>query len=315
MKRITMIRLVAILVALALAVPLMAQNSEPATEAAEDLDLYGVAELLQQAESLEDFENKLNDQATEVNNLDLNGDQQVDYIAVIEESEGDTHVAILRALLGENESQDVASVEMEKVSSDEIAVQIVGDEELYGADYIVEPSGQSASAWQTIGGGAQRVGSYLRGLVQSPTMVSVSPGTLMMAGGVVVVRVGAWPVLGVVFRPGNRIWRSPFRWGFYPRVWRPWRPVARSTYRARHARWSHARWNRTKVRHSSRARTMTRTHRKTTTMSRHTPRTAAGPNTGPNTGPKTAAPATRKAPATQQKKAPPKKKSPPPLYP
>ncbi len=46
---------------------------------------------------MEDFENKLNDKANEVNNLDLNSDDQVDYIGIVEEVEGDTHVLILRA--------------------------------------------------------------------------------------------------------------------------------------------------------------------------------------------------------------------------
>ena len=143
-------------------------DEESATEAAEDLDLYGVAELLQRSESLEDFEKRLNLESNEVNNLDLNGDDQVDYITVVEEAEGDTHVAILRVPLGEYEYQDVASVELEKVSSDAIAVQIVGDEEIYGPDYIIEPAETSASAWPIFESTANRVAADLRTLTASP---------------------------------------------------------------------------------------------------------------------------------------------------
>jgi hypothetical protein len=85
---------------------LLAQDAEPATEAAEDLDLYGVAELLKESESIEDFEKRLNQESNEVNNLDLNSDDQVDYITVVEEVEGDTHVAILRVPLGERSSSN-----------------------------------------------------------------------------------------------------------------------------------------------------------------------------------------------------------------
>jgi hypothetical protein len=109
--------------AAAVAAPVLhAQDTEPATEAAKGLDLYGVAELLRESESIEDFEKRLNQESNGVNNLDLNGDDQVDYITVYEEAEGDTHVAILRVPLGENEYQDVASVDLEKVSGDEVAV-------------------------------------------------------------------------------------------------------------------------------------------------------------------------------------------------
>jgi hypothetical protein len=261
---------------------LLAQDAEPATEAAENLDLYGVAELLKDSESLEDFEKRLNQESNEVNNLDLNDDDQVDYIAVVEEVEGDTHVAILRVPLGENEYQDVASVELEKVSSEEIAVQIVGDEELYGPDYIIEPAETSASAWPIFESTADRVATFLRDLSPSQVAASLGPSNALMAGGVVVtIRVGAWPLLRAVFGPGYRPWRSPYRWAHWPPWWRPWRPVARSVYRSRHARWSHARWHRTTVRHSHRARNIYHTQRKTTHLAKHTPR-APGPAPAPH---------------------------------
>lgn len=272
MNHIKKIELVFMLGVLLISPSLSAQDAEPATEAAQDLDLYGVAELLKGSESLEDFEKRLNQESSEVNNLDLNGDGQVDYIAVVEEVEGDTHVAILRVPLGENEYQDVASVELEKVSGDEIAVQIVGDEELYGPDYIIEPAETSASTWPIFESTADRAAAFLRDLSPSQVVASLGPSNALMAGGVVVtIRVGAWPLLRAVFGPGYRPWRSPYRWGIWPPWWRPWRPVARSVYRSRHARWAHGRWHRTNVRHSYRARNIYHTHRKTTHLSKHAP--------------------------------------------
>jgi hypothetical protein len=278
---------------IAVAPTLSAQDTDPATEAAEDLDLYGVAELLKASESLEDFEKRLNQESNEVNNLDLNGDDRVDYITVIEEVEGDTHVAILRVPLGENEYQDVASVELEKVSGDEIAVQIVGDDELYGPDYIIEPAETSASAWPIFKSTADRVAAFLHGLSPSRVAASLGPSSVLMTGGVVVtIRVGAWPLLRMVFGPGYRPWRSPYRWGIWPPWWRPWRPVARSVYRSRHARWAHGRWHRTKVRHSHRARNIYHTQRRTTHLAKHSP---GSPGPGP-------APHAKKPPAAKKKK-------------
>jgi hypothetical protein len=305
-------KLAFIIVAAALAgsPALLAQDAEPATEAAENLDLYGVAELLKASESLEDFEKRLNQESNEVNNLDLNGDDQVDYITVIEEVAGDTHVAILRVPLGEDEYQDVASVELEKASNDEIAVQIVGDEELYGPDYIIEPAETSASAWPIFESTADRVATFLRSLSPHQVTASLGPTNTLMAGGVVVtVRVGAWPLLRVMFGPGYRPWRSPYRWGVWPPWWRPWRPVASSIYRSRHARWAHGRWHRTKVRHSHRARNIYHTQRRSTHLAKHSPG-APGPVPVPHVG---GPPAAKKPVTTQQQKPPAKKKKKAPI--
>ena len=83
------------------------------------------------------------------------------------------------------------------------------------------------------------------------------------------VRVSAWPVLRVVFAPGYRPWRSPHRWGFYPRAWHPWRPVTIGVYRGRTARWAHRGFHRTKVRRSAHGRNIYHNHRKTSAVSKH----------------------------------------------
>jgi hypothetical protein len=121
----------------------------PTTEAGENLDLMAVLEIFNTSETLEDFEKKLNDEGTEVNNIDLNEDGEVDYIRVVEYVEENTHVIVLQAVIGEDQYQDVASIVLEKSDQGDISVQAVGDEEIYGEDYIIE-SEDEAEAQTTV---------------------------------------------------------------------------------------------------------------------------------------------------------------------
>ena len=50
--------------------------------AGDNLDLYAVLDLFQQSKTIEDFEKSLNEEKSGINNLDLNLDQQVDFIKV-----------------------------------------------------------------------------------------------------------------------------------------------------------------------------------------------------------------------------------------
>jgi len=84
-----------------------------------------------------------------VNNLDLNDDGQVDFIRVVEEMSDDTHVIILQVPLGEDEFQDVATIEIEK-SGDNYNMQVHGNEIIYGVDYYVVPSYVYIHTWPII---------------------------------------------------------------------------------------------------------------------------------------------------------------------
>jgi hypothetical protein len=106
----------------------------------EDLDLHAVIELFKQSESIEEFEQKLNDPDAGVNNLDLNQDGEVDFIRVMEYAEGDAHVFVLQAALGEDTYQDVARVMVEKIQGDEVVAEVQGDEALYGEGYVIAPT-------------------------------------------------------------------------------------------------------------------------------------------------------------------------------
>ncbi|PCE65028.1 hypothetical protein [Sediminicola luteus] len=105
----------------------------------ENLDLEAVASVFTDSEDLEDFEKRLNDPKTQISNLDLNGDGEVDYLRVLESSKDNTHVVTIQAVIGKNQFQDVATIDVEKDDKGETTVQVVGDVHMYGPGYIVHP--------------------------------------------------------------------------------------------------------------------------------------------------------------------------------
>ena len=119
------------------------------SEAADGLDLNAVGELFSETENLEAFERAINDPDEGINNLDLDGNGEVDFIRIVEQVEGDTHVIILQAALGEDDYQDVATIEVEK-SGDEYNMQVHGDVVIYGANYYVAPTHVHVHTWPII---------------------------------------------------------------------------------------------------------------------------------------------------------------------
>ena len=103
----------------------------------ENLDLKAVASVFGESKDLEDFEKRLNDPKTQLSNLDLNEDGEVDYLRVLEISKDKTHVVTIQAVIGNNEYQDVAVIDVDKDNEKEGEVQVVGDVSMYGPDYIV----------------------------------------------------------------------------------------------------------------------------------------------------------------------------------
>jgi hypothetical protein len=106
----------------------------------DNLDLRAVASIFGESKNLEDFEFRLNDPNLQISNLDLNNDNQIDYLRVIESIEQSTHLIIIQAVLGRDLFQDVATIEVEKDQRNRtVQVQVVGDVFLYGPNYIYEP--------------------------------------------------------------------------------------------------------------------------------------------------------------------------------
>ncbi len=106
----------------------------------DNLDLQAVASIFGDSKDLADFERRLNDPNMRINNLDLNNDGYVDYLRVIEVTEGYSHLIVIQAVLGKDLYQDVATIEVEKNKSrNTVSVQIIGNSYLYGPNYIYEP--------------------------------------------------------------------------------------------------------------------------------------------------------------------------------
>jgi hypothetical protein len=109
------------------------------TDISDNLDLRAVASIFGDSKDLADFEKRLNDPNLQISNLDLNGDNEVDYLRVIETVEGNTHLIIIQSVLDKDVYQDVATVEVEKDANNNVQVQVVGDVYMYGDNYIYEP--------------------------------------------------------------------------------------------------------------------------------------------------------------------------------
>ncbi len=159
--------------------------------------LEGAIELFKKAESPESFEKLLNTENNYVNNLDLNEDGEIDYIRVVDKMEGDVHAIVLQIAVNESESQDVAVIEIEKQGDEEAILQIIGDEILYGKETIVEP---------------YEIESQDDGRGPAVTIDRI------------IVNVYFWPSVRFVYRPGYRVYVSPWRYRHYPVWWKPWRP-------------------------------------------------------------------------------------------
>lgn len=109
------------------------------SDISDNLDLTAVSSIFGDSQNLNDFERRLNDPKLQISNLDLNNDNRVDYLRVIESVEDRTHVIIIQSVLGTDLYQDVATIEIEKDRSNKVSIQIVGNEYIYGQNYIYEP--------------------------------------------------------------------------------------------------------------------------------------------------------------------------------
>jgi len=177
-------------------IPLFAQGPELGLPG-DNLNLYGVLNIFQNSRTLEEFEKDLNAENSQVNNLDLDGDGRIDYIHVVDNMNGSAHAIALRVDINESETQDVAVIEVEKDAYNRVHIQIVGDEALYGKDYIVEPN-------------QSRPNPGYRGNVPGYAPY-YSPET--------------WAIIGYMFTPRYVVYESPYHWGYYPHYWRPWHPL------------------------------------------------------------------------------------------
>ena len=190
----------------------------------DNLNLYAVMRLFQQSKTLEDFERSLNDPDTKINNLDLNGDGLVDYIKVFDDVDGDVHNIVLQVAVSPKENQDVAVFTIQRLRNGQVQLQLTGDEELYGKNYIIEPIYGDVNPGETPNPGYTGNTRTVNG--QTVTYVSTTP-----------VQIASWPLVRFIFLPSYTIWHSNWYWGYYPSYWHPWHSFSWNYYYGYHYNW------------------------------------------------------------------------------
>jgi hypothetical protein len=110
------------------------------SDISDNLDLEAVASIFGEAKDLEDFEKKLNDPDIQISNLDLNEDGEVDFLRVMETSEKNIHSISIQAVIGKDQYQEVAVIDVEKDSKGTQKVQVVGNVDMYGPNYYITPT-------------------------------------------------------------------------------------------------------------------------------------------------------------------------------
>ena len=160
--------------------------------------------MFQKATSPEDFEKLLNTEDNNVNNLDLNEDGEIDYVRVVSKMDKDVHVFVLQVAVSASENQDIAVIELEKTGNETAIAQIIGDEDIYGEQTIVEPDGGEDNAfinWSN-----------------TSNLSGPNAGYIFSDNGIIV-NVWFWPsvrfVYGVNYRPWIREWDV--------KMWEMWR--------------------------------------------------------------------------------------------
>ena len=164
----------------------------------DNLDLYAVLTLFQKSKTIEAFEKSLNDEKTGINNLDLNLDKKVDFIKVVTKKDGDAFSFILQVDVSKTETQDVAVILVSKDKKDKVSIQMVGDEDLYGKDYVIEPKGNSS-------------------VTANPGYTGADPVTVTVPAQTVTV-VQSAPIVQYVYSPAYVPYAPPYYYGYYP----PW---------------------------------------------------------------------------------------------
>ncbi len=188
----------------------------------DNLNLYAAMKLFQESETLEGFEMALNSEDTGINNLDLNGDRRVDYINVTDHIDGNVHNIVLSVALNKKHRQDVAVFVVERFRDGSAQIQLVGDEALYGRNYIVEPYYDNNTAETANPGYYGRPVSNVK-----VTVVTTSAW-----------QVASWPLVHYIYLPGYMAWHSPWYWGYWPASWSAWDPWYYHYYYGYHSYWN-----------------------------------------------------------------------------
>lgn len=190
----------------------------------DNFSLQGALALFKKASSPEEFEKLLNTEENKVNNLDLNGDGNIDYLRVINKKQNNVQLFVIQALVSNTESQDIAVIELEKTGENSAVIQIAGDEDIYGVTTLAEPA--ETDSLYSAEDHAFNYNTYTR--PHGPAADEYIPA---FAPAHMVVNVWFWPCVRRVYAPAYVVWTSPWSWVNPPVWWRPWRPMPVYAYR------------------------------------------------------------------------------------
>jgi hypothetical protein len=181
----------------------------------DNLDLYATLDLFQNSKTIEDFEKALNKEDTGINNLDLDLDGEVDFIKVTTEQDDDDFIFKLQIDTAKEEVQDVAAIFVSKDKDGKVSLQMAGNEDLYGKDYVIEPKTKKEA-------------------VTANPAYSGDDTTVVESQPAQVVVVEQEPIVKYIYSPVYVPYYSPFYWGYYPPYWRPYPVISFSIYWGRH---------------------------------------------------------------------------------
>ena len=180
----------------------------------DNLDLYAVLDLFQKSKTIEDFEKTLNLEKTGINNLDLNLDGKVDFIKVETKKNGDDFTFILQVDVSKTEKQDVAVILVSKDKNKKVTMQIVGDKDLYGKDYIVEPKTTTTPA-----------------ATPNPGYTGTEPVKEAVPATTTTVVIEQTPIVQYVYSPVYVPYVPPYYYGVYPPYFAAFTVMAVGIYR------------------------------------------------------------------------------------
>lgn len=219
MKNVIITSILAILVTAGTVVPAQELPEEYLGLPGDNLNLYAVMKLFQDSKTLEEFERSLNSKDSMINNLDLNRDGFVDYITVTDYVDGKVHTIVLRAVLGRDEFQDVAVFIVERKNKNRVRIQLIGDEDLYGKNYIIEPKretpnpGYNGDIWY------------------------VDDNTVVIIGDAYYYDLYDWQMIDYMYMYDYQPWHSHWYWGYWPAWYEPWSPWYWHYYYGYHYNW------------------------------------------------------------------------------
>lgn len=221
--------------------PVVAQSKKDSLGLPGDnFDLYGAMELFKKSENPEAFEKALNSNDNEINNLDLDANGKVDYIKVVDKTENNIHSIVMQVAVSKEELQDVAVIEIEKTGDNKAHIQIVGDEELYGKNYIIEPVDETKKGKEALATDDKNVDDvYKSGDDKSTTTDNTSGKNNSTnydnnsGGSTTIINVWGWPSVQYIYGSSYMAYSSPWYWGYYPGWYQPWYPVYWRTYHRR----------------------------------------------------------------------------------